>query len=75
MVNMLFDALSDSYARLTGEEYITSEQHKETTAVRIRRDMDDTTKLIEFLEKRNPFAESLELRNIATGVRSMSGPC
>ena len=57
---------------LTGIEYITSEQHKEAIAARIRRDMDDVTKLIEFLERRNPFTKNLELCNIATGVKAMS---
>ena len=57
---------------LTGVEYVTSEQHKEATAARIRRDMDDVTKLIEFLERRNQFTKNLELRNIAMGVTAMS---
>ena len=39
---------------------------------RIPRDMDDITKLIELLERRNPFTESLELHSIAAGVRAMS---
>ena len=57
---------------LTGVEYVTSEQHKEATTARIRRDMDDVTKLIESLEKTNPFTKNLGLRNIATGVTAMS---
>ena len=50
---------------LTGVEYITSEQRKETTAARNRRDIYDITKLVEFQQRRNPFTKSLELRNIA----------
>ena len=57
---------------LTGVEYVTSEQVKKLTAARIRRDMDNITKLIEFLERRNPFTRSIELRNVATGVPKMS---
>ena len=43
---------------LTGIQYVTSEEHKKTTATRIQRDMDDITKLIKFLERRNPVTES-----------------
>ena len=57
---------------LTGVEYITNEQHKETTAARIWRDMDDITKLIEFLQRRNRFTESLELHSIEMEARAMS---
>ena len=64
--------INNAMQGLTGVEYVTNEQHKEATAARIRRDMDDVTKLIEFLERRNPFTKNLELRNIATGVTAMS---
>ena len=64
--------INNAMQGLTGVEYVTSEQHKEATAARIRRDMDDVTKLIEFLERRNQFTKNLELRNIAMGVTAMS---
>ena len=54
--------------KLTGADFHTSEQHKDTTASRISRDNKDIFSLLEYLEDRNPFTETTSLRSIASGV-------
>ncbi|KAG0716794.1 hypothetical protein GWK47_008822 [Chionoecetes opilio] len=46
----------------------TSEQHKEATDARQKKDKLDTLYLLGFLQERNPFALDPLLRNIVTGV-------
>ncbi len=52
----------------TGVNYTASEQHKDTFASRIKRDMNDTKKILGFMDARNSFSEDSSLRCIATGV-------
>ncbi|CAC5413385.1 unnamed protein product [Mytilus coruscus] len=49
-------------------QYTTSEQHKEITKSRQERDTKDVLTILSYLSERNPFSESLDLRNIETGV-------
>ncbi|CAG2250738.1 unnamed protein product [Mytilus edulis] len=49
-------------------QYTTSEQHKESTKSRQERDNKDVLTILSYLRERNPFSESLDLRNIETGV-------
>ena len=52
----------------TGVTYHSSEQHKETSKSRMKRDMEDTISVLTFLESRNPFSQNQCLRSIATGI-------
>ncbi|CAC5420536.1 unnamed protein product [Mytilus coruscus] len=49
-------------------QYTTSEQHKESTKSRQERDNKYVLTILSYLRERNPFSESLDLRNIETGV-------
>ena len=53
---------------LTEVRYVTSDQHKESSKLRIERDLKDTKTVLEFLEERNPFSPDTSLRNVVTGV-------
>lgn len=53
---------------LTGVNYITSEQHKDTSKSRQKRDLDDTYKLIEAFKQWDPFGTDPSLHNIVSGV-------
>ena len=55
---------------LSGSKYSINEQNKETGKSRQRRDMKDTHTPLLTLSGRNPFAESISLRNIMTGVNA-----
>ena len=60
--------INNSMQNLTGTNFLTSEQHKDTTKVRQERDQQDTNTIIRYLSKRSPFDSESSLRNIATGV-------
>ncbi|XP_045199496.1 uncharacterized protein LOC123553863 [Mercenaria mercenaria] len=60
--------INNAMQEFTEHRLITSEQHKESTESRIKRDELDRNTFIDFLKERNPFAEEVELRNIETGV-------
>lgn len=51
-----------------GSTYTSSEQHKDMTDTRLKRDEKDTRLIACFLEERDPFRECSRLKNIATGV-------
>ncbi|CAC5420603.1 unnamed protein product [Mytilus coruscus] len=56
---------------LSGVGYFSSEQHKDETRARQKKDTDDIQTLLTFLKSRNPFIEpevDRSLRNIETGV-------
>jgi len=59
---MVTSAIQD----LTGVNYQTSTQHKETSPVRKERDNKDVLTILAVLEERKPFAEDNSLRNIET---------
>ncbi|CAC5415900.1 unnamed protein product [Mytilus coruscus] len=54
--------------QITGVNFETSEQHKETCIPRKERDNKDTITFLDFLEERHPFSIDKELRNIETGA-------
>ena len=58
--------MNEAMQNLTGETFITSEQHKETSKARMEKDYQDVQSLIQYLAPRNPFSPTL--RNIATGM-------
>ncbi|XP_073253317.1 uncharacterized protein [Porites lutea] len=60
--------INNSMQNLTGTNFLTSEQHKDTTKARQERDQQDTNTTIRYLSKRSPFDSESSLRNIATGV-------
>ena len=60
--------INNSMQNLTGTNFLTSEQHKDTTKVRQERDQQHTNTIIRYLSKRSPFDSESSLRNIATGV-------
>ena len=49
-------------------KYSKSEQHKEATYARVKRDAKDTQEVILYLSQRGPFTAETSLRNIGTGV-------
>lgn len=60
--------INEAMQEVTGTMYATSEQHKDATDARQRRDESDTQALLAFLQERNPFDAATSLRNIVTGV-------
>lgn len=48
--------------------FYTSEQHKEETKARQKRDQKDVLTIIDVMKDRSPFAGDTNLRNIETGV-------
>ena len=53
---------------LTTRSYTTSEQHKELSASRLRRDETDLRKVAEKLDCFTPFSADESLHNIITGI-------
>lgn len=47
---------------------MTSEQHKDTTTARQKRDFKDVQTLVSFLTTRDPFSDDRSLRSITSGV-------
>ena len=60
--------INNSMQNLTGTNFLTSGQHKDTTNARPERNKQDTNTIIHYLSKRSPFDSESSLRNIATGV-------
>ena len=63
-------AVNEAMQNLTDVGYHTSEQHKESSTSRQERDKHDIIKVISYLRDRDPFTESIPLRNIDTGVNA-----
>lgn len=61
-------SVNESMQNLTGVHYCTSKQHKEMSESRKTWDYKDTDLISKFLQDRNPFVQSDNLRSIATGV-------
>lgn len=57
---------SSSLQELTGTEFYTSDQHKQTIESRLKRDQHDIILILLFPEERNPFADVIGLKNTAT---------
>ena len=53
---------------LTGNNYVTSEQHKDCSEARQERDFKDMTQITDYLYERNPFGPDSSLRNIVSGA-------
>ena len=60
--------VNNAMQQLTEVDYTTSEQHKDMSDSRIKRDMKDTKTILEFIGARDPFSEDFTLRSIVTGV-------
>ncbi|CAH3166903.1 unnamed protein product, partial [Porites lobata] len=60
--------INNSMQNLTGTNFLTSEQHKDTTKARKEHNQQDTNTIICYLSKRSPFDSESSLHNIATGV-------
>ena len=61
---------NDAMQSFTHQTFTTSEQHKETTVSRMKRDHADPKTVIEKLQEFSPFSEEASLRNIITGVNA-----
>jgi hypothetical protein len=53
---------------LSGVNCDSSEQHKDSTQSRIKRDMDDTYKILKILSELNPFGPDPSLRGLVSGL-------
>ena len=61
--------ISQSMQDLTGTTYYTSEQHREASHTRVKRDREDTDEIVTFFYNKNPFVDSDKyLHNITSGV-------
>ena len=60
--------VNNAMQELTEVDYTTSEQHKDMSNSRIKRDMKDTKTILEFVKARDPFSEDSTLRIIVTVV-------
>ena len=58
--------VNNAMQELTEFDYTTSEQHKDMSNSRIKRDMKDTKTILEFVKARDPFSEDSTLRIIVT---------
>jgi len=71
-VRAMSSAVSSAYnfamQELTARSYTTSEQHKELSASRMRRDETDLGKVGEKLDSFTPFSADESLHNIITGI-------
>lgn len=61
-------AVNIAMQEFTNIQYTTSEQHKDATSARMKRDRHDCQAILQYLSQRNPFSSESPLRNIATGV-------
>ena len=69
LLSMRFTAeVNSSVQCLTEVRYVTSDQHKESSKLRIERDLKDTKTVLEFLEERSPFSPDTSLRNVMTHI-------
>ena len=60
--------ISDTMQQLTSVTLRTSEQHKDSSVARQKRDAADSEELLSFLEWRSPFDALPALQNIVTGI-------
>ncbi|CAB3992866.1 Hypothetical predicted protein [Paramuricea clavata] len=63
-------AYSDKMQSFTDQSLVTSEQHKEATAAKVKRNHEDLEKIAGKLQEFSPFPEEASLRNIITGVNA-----
>lgn len=67
------NAINYGMQTLTGVNFESSEQHKETTGSRMEKDDKDTRTILFYLLDRSPFSDDPNLRNIATGETASPG--
>jgi len=62
--------INNTMQDLTGEAFTTSDQHKESSQSRMKKDVSDVMTILEFLDSRDPFSMDTppSLRSIATGI-------
>ena len=60
--------INSAMQTLTGEGYVTSEQHKDCGEARQQRDYADIKKITSYLNERSPFSPDPSLRSIVSGV-------
>ena len=69
LLSMPFCAdVSQAMNELTGVSCDISEQHKDTTPSRLKRDTKDTHKVLNMLKDLDPFGSDPQLRGLVTGV-------
>ena len=61
-------AINEAIKELTGIKFISGDQHVDVSPSRNKRDINDISKLSEFLHNMSPFSGDATLHNIATGV-------
>ena len=61
-------SVNETMHRFSGVSYETSDQHKDVSAARRARDVNNTVDLIDYLNERDPFVQNDSLFNIANGV-------
>lgn len=61
---------NDAMQGFTHQSFVTSEQHKEATTSRIKRDHEDVEKIADKLKTFSPFSDEVSLSNIITGVNA-----
>ncbi|CAG2201846.1 unnamed protein product [Mytilus edulis] len=64
--------MNQAIQELTGVGYYTSDQHKEESIARQKRDREDIMSILTFMKERSPFTGDSSLRNIETGVTADS---
>lgn len=52
----------------TGVKYVSIEQHKDATPTRLKKDKEDTTRLLEFIDIHNSFTKEEKLHSISCGI-------
>ena len=65
-------ATNEALQNFTRVKYVSSEQHKDATPSRIKRDMEDTTKLLELIHIHDPFTKEEKLHSISSGIMAAS---
>ncbi len=61
-------SVNSAMQELESVTYVGSDQHKEATRLRVKRDAEDVESMLLFLRERSPFDGTQPLRNIATGL-------
>lgn len=60
--------INEAVQELTDTTYVTSEQHKDNSEARKKKDAEDIRVMLDYLNDRNPFNKELDLKSIASGV-------
>ncbi|XP_041347329.1 uncharacterized protein LOC121367282 [Gigantopelta aegis] len=60
--------VNSAMQEFTDTNFVTSDQHKDMTDARLKRDDKGTKQLLGFIQNRNPFSPNVSLRNIVSGI-------